>query len=601
MSIIYIFLEIIAIVIFLLVKKTDKKENILFWIVFSLITMICYNTFITFILSTLQIKMTLTNLSIILIIISGIFSFIIYKNKKIQRYYIEKKDIIVCIIVIIAIIIIAYMQYGFPFSIKYSITDGLIHYDATINFCNTSNLLKGITISNTIGMYTSETFMTASYVNSGIFIKSMSCFITNAQEQYSAFVIFDLLVFYISCMLFYFLVKGNKKKKSNFIIAIVFLFFYIIGYQLNSLFSGFCYLSIGLAIMISIIIYMKELYYYRLRYKTNLLIIMLLNFGLFFSYFFFVPIFYLAIFLTQIIKKKKRKKEKIITQNNIITYMYIFIIPFICGIYYFFLKGIFQNKIIIIEQSINVDGYIYSNFITNFIFFIPFVIYFLIDKIKKKEFSFEFNLFLIEILFLITLGIGNICGLVSNYYFYKAYYLLWIIVLVTSARAVNMLIKKRKINKIIITYFAIYLIVGIISVSIFKESLIIFDVYNDNIKKLEDKDIILIDKSFFEIVDYSNNNIEDKDKIYILTSKKIGRNYALYTMFQNYNVIIQSVLNIEEDDDNYNIEKWLENKKDKKYFVYYNEDLPEQILDYSSNQYKIIIHNNVGTMIERIE
>ncbi len=55
----------------------------------------------------------------------------------------------------------------------------------------------------------------------------------------------------------------NFKNKKHQILALVLTIFYMLAYQLNSLFAGFSYLGVGLDIIIGIIIIMKS------EIKTN--------------------------------------------------------------------------------------------------------------------------------------------------------------------------------------------------------------------------------------------------------------------------------------------------------------------------------------------
>ena len=62
MSILFIFIQLISIIIFLKLKKTDKKENIVLWSTLSIITLMCFNILVTLIFNMIKIKSTLLNL-----------------------------------------------------------------------------------------------------------------------------------------------------------------------------------------------------------------------------------------------------------------------------------------------------------------------------------------------------------------------------------------------------------------------------------------------------------------------------------------------------------------------------------------------------------
>lgn len=80
MGIVYQISIIALIIAFLVIKKTDKEENILFWLFLSNIILLCYNVFECYILSFIKIKCSLALLAIINFSIS-ILIFVIVKKK----------------------------------------------------------------------------------------------------------------------------------------------------------------------------------------------------------------------------------------------------------------------------------------------------------------------------------------------------------------------------------------------------------------------------------------------------------------------------------------------------------------------------------------
>ena len=245
MSVLFILIQLISIIIFLKLKKTDKKENIVLWSTLSIITLMCLNILVTLIFNMIKIKSTLLNLSIIYMILDLSMIFAIFKTKQTQKYLLKKQDIIISLLIMIIVIIIAYAQYKFPFNIKYLITDGAVHYNAMVNFYSSSTLLKNV---NSIENF--NTFMTGAYVNGGILLKSLASFVT-VKDCFSVFVIFDLLLFFLSGEIFYLLISKYNVKKTEYFFSFCFTLLYMLGYPLNSLLSGFVYLSLGLDIILA--------------------------------------------------------------------------------------------------------------------------------------------------------------------------------------------------------------------------------------------------------------------------------------------------------------------------------------------------------------
>ena len=88
MSIIYIISLTILFVSFLYLKKSEKKLDLISWIAINIVLLLCYNTFICYVYTTINIPINLISLSIINYILSVIF--IILLKKKRQRYKFDK-------------------------------------------------------------------------------------------------------------------------------------------------------------------------------------------------------------------------------------------------------------------------------------------------------------------------------------------------------------------------------------------------------------------------------------------------------------------------------------------------------------------------------
>ncbi len=77
MGIVFALSEILLIISFILIKKTEKKINILSFISLTIGLLFCYNAFISYVLTFFTIPSTLVNLSIINV---RYISYIFYVN-----------------------------------------------------------------------------------------------------------------------------------------------------------------------------------------------------------------------------------------------------------------------------------------------------------------------------------------------------------------------------------------------------------------------------------------------------------------------------------------------------------------------------------------
>ncbi len=580
MSLLFTILQIILQIMFLKIKKTDKKENITLWITISIIILMCLNIFITLILSTMKIKSNLINLSIVYIIIIGVMIYNIIRTKEKQQYYVKKQDIIATLIILIITFAVTYCQYKIPFNIKYTITDGAVHYNAMVNFYEKSDLLKTVNLENF------NTFMTGAYVNSGILLKSLSSVIT-LKDYFSVFVIFDVLLFFMAGEIFYFLIKKEKCSKKEWIFSICFALVYMLGYPLNSLLSGFSYLSLGLDIILMIMIFIKK---YLKSEKVILINCMaLLMLGLFFSYYYFVPIVYATVLIMLILQFRQEKRK--ININDIIKFIYICIIPSILGIFYMFIKEMFDKKYNIPTEVLKISGDIYQNFISNITLFIPFIIYYFINKNTRKQDIESKILFVLTFLFMSIMFIGNKIDYVSNYYFYKLYYVFWIPVVYLSYNGILELINSKKLKQIISNIVLIIYFGGLVTSIISNKNLMFWDIYYQNYKTIFSDRGLSYGNEFLDILQFYNDNLKnEKQEVAILATNTEGRLRWQYVLFQNPMLLYP-------DDELLSIEDWINNKTEK-YLIYGKRDYNEEPKE--DGRYEIIMNNSEGCILKRL-
>lgn len=182
------------------------------------------------------------------------------------------------------------MNYGTNIAVKHAVTDAATHYFASDDFYRYSTLFSRES-SDTIKWLNTPYLMTGAYVNTGIFLKLFKGIIDETFFV-KLYFIFDMFIWMLSGLLMYTALSTNFKNKKHQRLALVLTIFYMLAYQLNSLFAGFSYLGVGLDIIIGIIIIMKS------EIKTNYKIssLFLLNLGIMFSYYYFAPVLFLAEF-----------------------------------------------------------------------------------------------------------------------------------------------------------------------------------------------------------------------------------------------------------------------------------------------------------------
>lgn len=129
----------------------------------------------------------------------------------------------------------------------------------------------------TEGTETSGQMMPIAYTNVGLIFKALEPII-GEMNFYRAFILFDIIIFLFSAILFYFIIKNKMNTKIDFLIGIVVTIIYMLGYPLNNLLSGFYYLGIGCLAINGILYVLKQ------KENKNMVILSLLNVTLILSY-----------------------------------------------------------------------------------------------------------------------------------------------------------------------------------------------------------------------------------------------------------------------------------------------------------------------------
>ena len=127
MNIIYILTSLALIISYLLLNKSEKKENLIHSVIISVILFLTYNIFITQVMFFVHLKSTLLNLAIVNIAFSAVFITKEIKTKTIQKYYINKLDIIAVIIILGLAITIVIMNYGTNIAVKQMLQHTILH------------------------------------------------------------------------------------------------------------------------------------------------------------------------------------------------------------------------------------------------------------------------------------------------------------------------------------------------------------------------------------------------------------------------------------------------------------------------------------------
>lgn len=596
MSIVYSLITILLVVGFILIKKSDTKQNVLFWIVLSLVLLLGYNVLVCGLLSLVHITNNLLVLSIINLIIVGFIGFKIYRKKEIQKYYIRLKDGICLGIILISVFSIGMIRFQNPMSIKYETTDPATHFSAAKDFYNRNGMPD----------IEAEMMMPGAYTNTGIGMLMASDFMTE-ENFHVVYILFDLYILFLLGAMFYIGIVNEVESKTKSIITLLFSLLFIFGYPLNSMIFGFAYLSVGLLFIISLLVSARFVKNKELNMITYCLIFFTLNFGLFFSYYLFVPVVYVAFGLYMLFDMLKNRKTKkifsFITKENIIKTVFALILPTILGFAYFVLPGLIASGKTIVSY-ITAEGYIYRDLYSNFILLIPLALFYIIYNVKNKKNSFSTILAIVTIIFTLYLFKKGLRGETSSYYYYKMYFIMWVIVLYLVTKASYKIVDK-ELSLYIFGYLFIYITIIVLSVCGFdtkiSETNFLFnptnylkaysDIYVFNIEKLKEKNSIY-SYNQIQVIQELIKKVDNKKEIQI-TGNALQLLWAkdLYCITDTDD-IHELILKTDVDQA---IQEFI-NNNEKKYLIYF--DTTKEVEKQTDN-YKAIIDTEDIVVLEK--
>lgn len=521
MNIFYLISVIMLLITVILMKKVNKKINFIGSVIVTIVVFMCYEAIVAYFLDSLKIPITLLNMGLInSVIVISLWLIICLKIKKFQSYTIKKSDVLFFIILLVVNMPILYKEFGLLQNFRYISTDSVMHCQAAITFSKSDSLLDSVTNWEAI----SPTFMIGSYVNDGMLMKALVNWIGEF-DLYKVYMFTDVSYYFMIGYIFYLLITSYEKcnTKLKKILAYVISILFLVGYPLNSIITGFHYFTLGILQFITILYIINVLY--KENIKLTCILLFLLNAGIILTYNLLAPIIYLAEFIYFVYEIRIQKK-KLISKKNLLGFLTVFIIPGVIGLSFFFVPRILGG--IKNPQQICLDGYIYINYFSNMILFIPFALYYIFKTVKENKLDVEIITFLTISIFMSLLLIGLLVGYVSVYYFMKPYFVLNAILFILLFKALCEIIDNVKIGKVLATAFVglyctilgmnlLFVNVGPYDFRICSENATkMFDIYNSNKSVMK-----LIQNTFtYDRIDalkyiYDNKLIEDQNLLYL--------------------------------------------------------------------------------------
>ena len=458
MGILYILTLIILGISFLIFKKSDEKLNFIKWLIIYVVSILGYNIVIGMILGLLNITSHIWLLSIINILISIGLSFKAIKNIEIQKYYVRKIDIIGILVIFIIFSVMFFKDlYIHNGDITHRAVDSAVHYRAAKHYSD--NLKIFINVEDKT-FFNFNVMQTGAYINDGIFMNVINN-ITGIEHCY-IYQAFETMILFLSGLALYSCFIDKINTKRGFLGSFVLLGLYIYGYPYNSWIFGFSYLSVGI-VMVTMLVPVVEMLYSKENISRKIVIplIIFLATGLIFSYCLFVPAIFAAICIYCFLKDftvKGKTYLKFFKKTTLLITGILLIITAV-GIGYLFIPTFFIEGQTNLVDALKIDGEIYNERYLNFFAYIPFAIMYVFEFVKKfknKELEYS-DIFAIVIMgFFAVLNLGEIFGFVSQYYMFKIYFILWIVIFNVTIELINKYVDERNIRIDIIVLSLLY-------------------------------------------------------------------------------------------------------------------------------------------------
>lgn len=410
------------------VFRMKKSENVLYgaaWIPVSALLVTFYQCLFAALGTILHIPVNLLSVGIADGILGCILWYWIVKKKRIQSYKFEKIDLLAFSVLLLAIGLFAYHRFGFDMHIHYQSIDLAQHLKVAMDIVS--------------GQRVSAMFYAG--FHNALLIQLLAPF-RDPTRYYQIYVFGDVLHLLLAGLMFYGVIR--KYLKDNFLklASIVIILIYINGYPVNSTIFGFTYLGMCVTVIGCTMVVVDSFIQDELSRWMGIILISLCCLGIFECYVLFMPIMFFSVFFCVLYKQKKLKK--LVSMDTVKVCLGIFLVPTILGLYFTY-NGIFGSGGITVKYAIAQEGGIYKDLFSNFVLLMPLALfgYYYLRK-EKKNWIILYIFPMLACFMLALFGLG-MSGRVSSYYFYKNYYLLWLIVFVLAFAGLTYVEKKSRL------------------------------------------------------------------------------------------------------------------------------------------------------------
>lgn len=424
-SIYYILSFLVCYILLLSIRKLDVKVSLVHGVVLTYVLQLCIGTVGVLPLALISVPINIITMAIVYNVVSVFLVWLYVRNGKArQEYFIDRIDVLNFGIMAMFILAVFVRVFSTKINLAYANTDIANHFDYAMDIVRTGKL-------NT--MYFAS-------LNNALIIEVLEP-VFSGIDTYKSMIIAETVSNFLSGIIFYVLMTYTKRSAKFRLISPVLMILFFAGWPIYQyVMGGFVYWGIGVTLFL---FGLYLLYLYKDFAAARIRILILLGVVLYciaVCYVLFVP-FTAALYafcLLLITLKNIQNKEMVRKVIFIVGVAVAAAVIVMLVVLYGYFKDVDRFVTFLAR-----DGGIHKEFYRDYIYLVPFVCYIGGQIRKKKEFSLNYICMLTYLLFTLAAALLCLAGIVSPYYYYKFYFILWALVWLVSCDAIDQLLQDK--------------------------------------------------------------------------------------------------------------------------------------------------------------
>ncbi|MGN0151441.1 MAG: hypothetical protein ACI39Q_03115 [Wujia sp.] len=408
-------------------RKSENRLHGATWIPVTALAVMGYQTLMAAVLSLVHLPVNIVSIGICDLLAALALWWCVLRTGKIQYYKYSWSDAVVWCVLACVVLWFAVVRYGgTALCINYNSVDGVAHFAAAMR------VVKGQDID---AMYFAA-------LHNGLMVEMLAP-VFSPGTYYKIYVLGDVLYLLLAGLIFWGLIRRYCTDRYLAVAGIIVTVLYVLGYPENSTLFGSSYLGLCITVIAYVLAVADMALHDELPRWLGITMLSLGCLSVFESYVLFMPIVFFSILLWML--WTKFLDHKLFSLETIWTGLGIFLIPTAIGLWFTY-RGIFGAQTdVTVTSQIALEGGIYRNFLNNFVILLPFAFCGYMKLVKEKKNS--LILYMIPLQCICTLGMAvqELRGRVSGYYYYKNYYIVWLLLFFLAFVGLGWLEKKTRV------------------------------------------------------------------------------------------------------------------------------------------------------------